>query len=197
MTGAFLAPAFDVPPTLLETARNIRLVLFDIDGVLTDGRLVFDDDGREYKAFHSRDGHGIKLLQRTGVAVGVISGRASKAVEHRVRELGIAHVYQNCSEKLAPCRALLAELGLAFSQAAFVGDDVVDLPVMLQVGLALAVQDAHWLVKHHAHWVTPSGGGRGAVREVCELIMHAHGTYTAALQDHLRGDPRLRSQTNT
>ena len=197
MTQNFLTPDFAIPPAVLDGARRIRLVLFDVDGVLTDGRLILGDDGQEYKAFHSRDGHGLKMLQRSGVAVGIITGRTSKVVEHRVRDLGIRHVFQGCQEKLPVCQKLLAELDLAPSQAAFVGDDVVDLPIMLQVGLGIGPQNSHWLVKRHAHWITPSVGGFGAAREVCELMMYAHGTYTAAMQEYLcaGSEERLRAGT--
>lgn len=195
MTGEFLAPAFELPAAVVDAARAIRVVLLDVDGVLTDGGLILDDDGREYKRFHTRDGHGIKLLQRAGITVGIVSGRTSKAVERRARELGIAHVYQGCSEKLPVCRGLLTELALPPAHAAFVGDDVVDLPMMLHVGLGIAVRDAHPLVQRHARWTTPSAGGRGAVREVCELILHAHGRYTAAMQEYVSGSGPSRTRT--
>lgn len=197
MTQNFLSPDFAIPPAVLEGARRIRLVLFDVDGVLTDGRLILGDDGQEYKAFHSRDGHGLKMLQHSGVAVGIITGRTSKVVEHRVRDLGIQHVYQGCKEKWPVCRDLLEKLKLAPGQAAFVGDDVVDLPIMLQVGLGIGPQNSHWLVKQHAHWITPSVGGFGAAREVCELVMHAHGTYTAAMQEYLYAGPEDRLRAGT
>lgn len=184
-----LSPSFDIPASVLALARRIRLVLFDVDGVLTDGRLVLGDDGQEYKAFNSRDGHGIKMLQRSGVAVGIITGRTSKVVEHRVADLGIRYVRQGCLEKLPVCHELLRDLGLKPGEAAFVGDDVVDLPIMLQVGLGISVQNGHWLVKEQAHWVTPSAGGAGAAREVCEMLMHAQGTYTEALQAYLWTTP--------
>lgn len=179
---------FPVDEQVLAAAARVKLVLFDVDGVLTDARLIFGDDGQEYKAFHSRDGHGIKMLQRHGVAAGIITGRRSPTVEHRVRDLGIRHVYQNCQEKLPVYRQLLAELGLDAAQTAFVGDDVVDLPILLEVGLAVCPQDAHALVKRHAHWVTPSPGGRGAAREVCELILYAQGHYGTEMLRYLGGD---------
>lgn len=189
---ALLAPAFDMPGTVLALAKKIRLVLFDVDGVLTDGRLILGDDGQEYKAFHSRDGHGIKMLQRAGVATGIITGRTSKVVAHRVRDLGIQHVHQGCLEKLPVCQELLATLSLGPEAVAFVGDDVVDLPIMLHVGLGIAVHNAHALVKQHAHWIAPSSGGQGAARDVCELIMHAHGTYSALMQEYLGVNPAAR-----
>jgi 3-deoxy-D-manno-octulosonate 8-phosphate phosphatase (KDO 8-P phosphatase) len=179
-----LTPAFDISPRILELAAKVKLVLFDVDGVLTDGRLVLGDDGQEYKAFNSLDGHGIKMLQRNGVATGIITGRTSKVVQHRVKDLGIRHVYQGCAEKLPVYHRLIAELKLLPEQTAFVGDDVVDLPIMLQAGLAIAVQNAHALTRQHAHWVTPAAGGYGAAREVCELIMYAQGTYDQEMQKY-------------
>ncbi|MEY6432797.1 HAD-IIIA family hydrolase [Thioalkalicoccus limnaeus] len=161
---------------ILERARPIRLALFDVDGVLTDGRLYFSDDGSELKAFFCRDGHGLVMLQQTGVAVGVITGRRSKAVERRMAELGIDRLYQGCRDKLPTYEQLRKELQLDDRCIAYVGDDLVDLPVMQRVGLAVAPADADRRVVAQAHWQTPSAGGRGAAREVCELIMEAQGT---------------------
>lgn len=170
---------------ILEKAAQIRLVIFDVDGVLTDGSLFLGDDGQEYKAFHSRDGHGMKMLQASGVEIAIITGRTSQVVQYRMDSLGIRHVYQGKLEKLPAFEELLAKLGLPPHQVAYVGDDVVDLPVMRRVGLAIAVQDAHPLVKQHAHWSTDHGGGRGAARDVCELLMHAQGNLDAQLQHYL------------
>jgi len=170
---------------ILEKAAQIRLVIFDVDGVLTDGSLFIGDDGQEYKAFHSRDGHGMKMLQASGVEIGIITGRTSQVVRHRMDSLGIRHVYQGKLEKLPAFEELIATLGLAPHQVAYVGDDVVDLPVMRRVGLAIAVQDAHPLVREHAHWSAEHGGGRGAARDVCELIMRAQGTLDAQLRHYL------------
>ncbi|MFQ6021653.1 MAG: KdsC family phosphatase [Acidiferrobacterales bacterium] len=180
-----LAPPYKLDAMVRELAAKVRVVVFDVDGVLTDGKLLMDDDGKEYKAFHSRDGHGIKMLQRTGVEIGIITGRTSRLVERRVTELGIKHVFQGCEDKLPVFQGLLAKLRIEPAQAAFLGDDVTDLPIMLKAGLAVAVSDGHTLVKHYAHWVTPSSGGQGAVRELCEVIMHAQGTYVAEIQRYL------------
>lgn len=169
--------SFSVAAEVLKAAAAIKLVLFDVDGVLTDGSLFMSDDGQEYKAFYSRDGHGLKMLQHSGVEVGIITGRTSKVVEHRAAELGIKHLFQGSQEKLATYLDLVEKFNLNPQEIAFVGDDVVDLPIMLQTGLAVAVQDAHHLIKQHADWVTPSRGGRGAARELCEMIMYAQGTY--------------------
>ena len=170
---------------ILAKAAQIKLVVFDVDGVLTDGSLFIGDDGQEYKAFHSRDGLGMKLLRKSGVEIGIITARTSEVVKHRMENLDIEHVYQGRLEKLPALEELLAKLGLSFEQTAYVGDDVVDLPVMRQVGLAIAVQDAHPLAKQHAHWQTPHGGGRGAARDVCELIMEAQNTLDLQLKPYL------------
>jgi len=167
---------------LLARAKAVKLLLFDVDGVLTDGSLFLDNRGEEYKAFNSRDGHGLKMLQRNGVAVGIITGRNSQIVAHRTKELGIAHVRQGCADKFPVYEDLLHELKLSHDQVGFVGDDVVDLPIMLRVGFAVSPQDGHFLVKRHAHWVTPSTGGRGAGRDVCELLMLAQGTFATEMQ---------------
>lgn len=180
-----LAPAFQVDPKVLALAAKVKLLLLDVDGVLTDARLIIGDDGQEYKAFNSRDGHGIKMLQRNGVATGIITGRTSEVVKHRVRDLGIKYVHQGCKEKHPVYRQLIGELGLQPEQTAYVGDDVVDLPIMLEVGLAIAVQNAHPLVRQYAHWITPSIGGYGAAREACEMIMYAQGTYQTEMRKYL------------
>jgi 3-deoxy-D-manno-octulosonate 8-phosphate phosphatase (KDO 8-P phosphatase) len=172
----------DASDELLVRARAVKLLLFDVDGVLTDGSLFLDNHGEEYKAFSSRDGHGLKMLQRNGVAIGIITGRNSQIVTHRTRELGITHVRQGCADKFPVYEQLIAELNLKPEQVGFVGDDVVDLPIMLRVGFAVSPQDGHFLVKRHAHWVTPSSGGRGAGRDVCELLMLAQDTYAAEMQ---------------
>lgn len=164
---------------ILDKARQIKLVIFDVDGVLTDGSLFLGDDGQEYKAFHAKDGLGMKLLQASGVEIGIITARTSKVVEHRMHSLDIKHVYQGCLDKSQAFDELLAKQGLKHEQVAYVGDDVIDLPVMRKAGLAIAVQDAHPLAKQHAHWQTPHNGGRGAARDVCELIMEAQGTLQA------------------
>jgi 3-deoxy-D-manno-octulosonate 8-phosphate phosphatase (KDO 8-P phosphatase) len=168
-----------------KKAANIRLVIFDVDGVLTDGSLYIGDDGQEYKAFHSKDGHGMVMLQQSGVEIAIITGRSSEVVRIRMASLGIQRVYQGKREKLPAYEELKQITGFDDEQIAYVGDDVVDLPVMTRVGLAVAVQDAHALTKHHAHWVTPGNGGRGAAREVCELIMEAQGTLRSSLQHYL------------
>ncbi|MGD8589438.1 MAG: 3-deoxy-manno-octulosonate-8-phosphatase KdsC [Chromatiales bacterium] len=168
-----------------EKARQIKLVIFDVDGVLTDGSLYLGDDGQEYKAFNSRDGHGIKMLQSTGIEVGIITGRTSDVVRIRMESLGIRHVYQGKRDKLPTYLELRDRLNLTDEQVAYVGDDVVDLPIMRRVGLAIAVNDAHPFVLQHAHWQTPHPGGRSAGRDVCELLMDAQGKLQAILESYL------------
>ncbi|MDH5257479.1 MAG: 3-deoxy-manno-octulosonate-8-phosphatase KdsC [Gammaproteobacteria bacterium] len=168
-----------------EKAKNIKLVIFDVDGVLTDGSLFVTHNGEEIKAFNSRDGHGMKMLQSTGVIVAIITGRTSNIVTHRMNELGIEHVYQGVANKYPAFVKLLEKLAITPQETAYVGDDVVDLPVMSHVGLAVAVQDAHEFVKKHAHWQTPACGGKGAARDVCELIMDAQGNLQKELESYL------------
>jgi 3-deoxy-D-manno-octulosonate 8-phosphate phosphatase (KDO 8-P phosphatase) len=163
----------------LDRAREIRVVAFDVDGVLTDGSLYLGDDGQEYKAFYSRDGHGMAMLRDSGVALAVITGRRSEVVRIRMESLGVEYVFQGCREKLPAYETLKRQLGVDDAQIAFVGDDVMDLPPLRRAGLAVAVADAHPLVRQHAHWCTPSPGGRGAARDVCELILHARGQLDA------------------
>lgn len=158
---------------IIEKASLIKLVIFDVDGVLTDGSLFIDNNGMEYKAFNSRDGLGMKMLQKSGVKIAIITGRSSEVVSHRMKSMGIVHVYQGQDDKLLAYENIKNELKLSAEEIAYVGDDIIDLPVMRKVGLAIAVQDAHPLVIKHAHWQTPHAGGRGAGRDVCELVMEA------------------------
>jgi 3-deoxy-D-manno-octulosonate 8-phosphate phosphatase (KDO 8-P phosphatase) len=176
--------SFDVSRDVLERAARIRLALFDVDGVLTDGRVILGGED-EYKCFDIKDGHGLVMLARHGVATGIITGRTSRAVERRAQELGIAHLYQGCKDKLPFYHRLIADLGISSEQTAYMGDDVVDLPVMLQTGLAATVRDGHPLVRRYAHWSAPSGGGRGAARELAELILYAQGRYDEAMLRYL------------
>ncbi len=158
-------------------ARSVRLVVFDVDGVLTDGSLFYGDDGQEYKAFNSLDGHGIKMLQATGVEAAIITGRTSQVVLHRAGNLGISRIFQGAHDKLDAYRDLLSETGLATEEIAYMGDDVVDLPVLKRCGFAISVPGAPERVRAQVHYVTRAQGGRGAARETCELIMHAQGTW--------------------
>lgn len=160
---------------LRERASRIRLVIFDVDGVLTDGSLFLGDDGQEYKAFNSRDGHGMVLLQESGIRLAVITGRTSNVVQMRMESLGVSDIFQGYRHKLPAYEQLKQRHGLTDEQIAYVGDDVIDLPVMRRVGLAIAVADADPRVRDLAHWRTTAPGGRGAAREVCEFILDAQG----------------------
>lgn len=158
---------------LRERASKIRMLVLDVDGVLTDGKLYFDHAGNEMKAFNTRDGMGMKTLQRVGIEVAVITGRKSEAVAYRMAQLGIQHVYQGREDKLDAFLELLKITGLDAQQVCFAGDDWIDLPVLLRVGLAVSVADAEERVKQQAHWITRRNGGDGAVREICNLILAA------------------------
>jgi 3-deoxy-D-manno-octulosonate 8-phosphate phosphatase (KDO 8-P phosphatase) len=165
------------PEAVLIRARGIRLLILDVDGVLTDGRLYFDAKGEALKVFHVRDGHGIKMVQRGGLEVALVSGRRSDAAFHRARELGVTRFYEGVRDKVAVLEELLTALHLTPPQAAAVGDELVDLPLFTRVGLAVAVADAVPEVGAAAHWVTSLSGGRGAVREVCDLLLKAQGRW--------------------
>lgn len=171
----------DLSDDVLQRARRVTVLCLDVDGVLTDGRLLLGDNGVEYKAFFSRDGHGIKMLMSGDVTVAVITGRRSQVVADRMAALGVEHVYQGHERKLPVFKELLEELAVDASRAAFVGDDVLDLAAMQHAGFAVAVADADESVRRVAHWVTPHDGGRGAVRDVCELILRAQDRYQAAI----------------
>ena len=170
---------------LTSRAKLIRLIAFDVDGIMTDGGLYYSDSGEEFKRFNSQDGHGLKMLRASGVEIALITGRTSRCVAARAKNLGIAHVYQGVENKLEVMAGLLDKLKLPRDAAAYMGDDVVDLPVMLRVGLAISVPDAPQVVRDRAHYVTRRDGGHGAVREACELLMSAQGTLDAQLASYL------------
>ena len=168
----------NVSNDILERAKKIRLALFDVDGVLTDGKLYIGTNGEELKVFNIQDGHGIRLLQHYGIEVGVITGRRSKALEYRMQDLDVKYLYQGCTNKFDVYQQLLSDLNINEQQASFVGDDIVDLQIMSRCGLAIAVANAHW--------ETNAAGGSGAVREVCELILEAQGLLDKAQAYNLR-----------
>jgi 3-deoxy-D-manno-octulosonate 8-phosphate phosphatase (KDO 8-P phosphatase) len=172
---------------IYDLAKLIRLAIFDVDGVLTDGSLYLTDGGEEIKAFNSLDGHGMKMLRESGVEIAIITGRTSRCVALRAENLGIGLLYQGVADKAQAFAALLAARGLDAAATAYMGDDVVDLPVLTRCGLALTVPDAPSLVKKYADYVSVARGGHGAAREVCELIMHAQGTLDRALEVYLKG----------
>lgn len=172
-------------PEALERARRVRLMIFDVDGVLTDGRLWYGAQGETLKVFHTLDGHGLKMLLASGVSAAILSGRRSEAVALRARELGIEHVLQGIDEKRPAFERLLRELSLERAVAGYMGDDVMDLPVLRRCGFACAPREAPELVRTHAHYVPRNPAGFGAVREVCELLMHAQSTWRAAHAHYL------------
>ncbi|SNT04383.1 3-deoxy-D-manno-octulosonate 8-phosphate phosphatase (KDO 8-P phosphatase) [Noviherbaspirillum humi] len=171
--------------SVMDRARRVRLMVFDVDGVLTDGGLHYGPEGEVLKRFNVLDGHGIKLLQQSGVDTAIISARKSAIVERRAADLGIRHVRQGVHDKRTAFAELLRETGLSAEQCGFIGDDVIDLPILLQVGFAASVPNGHEAVTSRVHYVTRSGGGQGAARELCDLILRAQGNYEAALAPYL------------
>lgn len=169
-------------------AARIKLVAFDIDGVMTDGGLHYTDDGGELKTFNVQDGLGLKLMQRAGIELAIVTGRTSGVVAARAADLGIEHVYQGVANKRTTVESLLEKLGLGWPECAFMGDDLIDLPVMTQCGFAIAPANARLIVKERAHIITDASGGRGAVREAIELILAAQGKLEAAFAPYL--DPQ-------
>ena len=170
----------------MARARRIRLMVFDVDGVLTDGSLHFGADGEMIKTFNVLDGHGIKLLQRSGIITAIISARQSALVTRRAADLGITHVQQGVHDKLSGYQALLAECGVEAEASGFIGDDVIDLPVLTRVGFAASVPNGHPEVRSRVHYFTTAGGGRGSVLEFCEFILREQGNYEEALAPYLR-----------
>ncbi len=163
---------------IVQRIKKIKILMLDVDGVLTDGRIVMDDRGREIKFFDVRDGHGLKMLMRTGIEIVFLTGRRSRVVEHRAKELGITEVYQGALNKTEIFEALLERKGLQAAEVAYAGDDIVDVPILKRAGFSVAVANAVAEVKRVAHYVTKNKGGRGAVREVCELILKGQGRWT-------------------
>lgn len=169
-----------VSADVMARAAQIRLLICDVDGVLSDGLIYMGNQGEELKAFNVRDGYGIRCLVTQGIEVAIITGRRSQLVADRAATLGIRHLYQGQSDKLIAFERILADLQLAAHQAAYIGDDLIDWPVMARVGLSAAVADAHPQLLPNAHYITRIAGGRGAVRELCDLILQAQGTLSQA-----------------
>jgi len=178
-------PALSFPAELLLLAQGVRLAIFDVDGVLTDGGLYFSGEGEVLKRFHTLDGHGMKLLVRAGITPAVISGRDSPALRTRLAALGIAHMRLGTEDKLPAAESLLAELGLKWGQTAVIGDDWPDLPLMQHATFACAPPHAHVEARSLAQYVTTAAGGQGAAREFCDLLLVASGRYRSLLQAHL------------
>ncbi len=175
-----------VDQELRERVMPVRLMIFDVDGVLTDGSIVFHDDGSELKVFDVQDGHGIKLLQRAGIEVAIITGRSCRAVEHRAAGLGISRVYQGIHRKLEAFERIMAETGFEPRQLGYMGDDLIDIPVMRRVGFSVSVPNAVAHVLPFAHYVTRARGGRGACREVCEILLRVQGLWEQVTMDYFK-----------
>jgi 3-deoxy-D-manno-octulosonate 8-phosphate phosphatase (KDO 8-P phosphatase) len=169
----------------LERTRALKLMAFDVDGVLTDGTLYLTDGGEEMKSFHTLDGLGLKLLAGAGIELALITGRSSRVVAKRAAELGIRHLFQGADDKLAVLEGLRAQLGFALSACGYMGDDLPDLPLLVRCGFAATVPDAPEAVRARAHYVSRRPGGRGAVREVCEVILAARGALDGAVGRYL------------
>lgn len=172
-------------PDALARARNVRLMGFDVDGVLTDGTLYLSDTGEEIKGFNTLDGLGLKLLQDNGVELAIITGRESKLVALRARNLGIRRLHQGVEHKFEIFDALRAELGLSLEQCGYMGDDLPDLPILTRCGFAVTVPQAPAVIRSHAHFVTEARAGAGAAREVCEFILQAQGRLEQAIAPYL------------
>jgi len=171
---------------LLERSRKIKILILDCDGVLTDGRILLLPGGDETKVFDVKDGHAIVMAGRAGLRTAIISGRASEAVRTRAKELGVAHLYERAWVKMEPFEKILADEGIVDEQVCYVGDDVVDIPLLRRAGLSVAVNDAVEEVKQFSHLVTRHEGGRGAVREVIELLLKAQGKWDEAMSRYTR-----------
>lgn len=165
----------------MQRAARVKVMIFDVDGVLTDGSLTYGPDGEATKTFYVLDGLGIQLLQKTGVQTAIISARQSPIVVKRAADLGINHVYQGIHDKRVAFAKLLEATGASVDECGYIGDDVIDLPLFTRVGFAVTVPSGHPEVQYRAHYVTKNAGGRGAVREVCDMVMRAQGTYEQAL----------------
>ncbi len=175
----------DVVADIAARAAKVRMMIFDVDGILTDGSLHFSPDGEVMKTFNVLDGHGIKLLQNSGVVTAIISARKSDIVLRRATDLGVTHVHQGAHDKRAIFEQLITETGIVPEACGFVGDDVIDLPILSRVGFAASVPGGHPEVRSRVHYVTQACGGRGAARELCDLILHAQGNYEAAIAPYL------------
>lgn len=171
---------------IIERAKHIRLAIFDVDGILTNGRLVYGVNGHELKEFHVIDGQGIKFLQKTGVEIAIITARQSEIISQRMKDLDIVHFYQGNSDKLPAYEDLKQKLKLEDHQISYMGDDLPDLPIIRRVGLGVTVPNAAKVMHENACWTTQATGGNGAVRELCELIMNAQGTYQTIIDSYLQ-----------
>ena len=171
---------------IAQKAKKIKLLILDVDGVLTNNMLIYSEDGQEHKAFHTRDGHGMVLLQKSQVAIAIITGRKSQLVANRMNDLKVEHVYQGIPDKLPTFLKLVDELNLSLDEIAYIGDDILDLPILIRIGLAITPADGDDEVKSRVHYVSSFNGGKGCVREACEIIMRSQGTWQQHMDFFLR-----------
>lgn len=176
----------NIAPNLIEKAKKIKLLILDVDGVMTDNRLFYSDDGIEYKSFNTRDGHGMVLLQKSQVDIGIITGRKSQLVTNRMNDLKVKHVYQGVPDKLPTFLKLVDDLQLELDEIAYIGDDILDLPILLRVGLSVTPLDGDNEVKTRVDYISKYNGGHGCVREICEILMRSQGTWQQHMDFFLR-----------
>ncbi len=169
---------------LPQNLKDIQLLLLDVDGVLTDGSLIYSDEDREIKVFNVKDGFGLKLVMSAGIKVGLVTGRTSKALHRRCRDLGIKYIYDGVQQKAQLLDKIVLETGVGADNTAFIGDDLPDLPLMRRIGLSIAVADAHEMVRDYSDWITAAPGGRGAVREVCDALLKARGDWQKLMEQY-------------
>lgn len=176
----------DISEQIAQKAQKIKLLILDVDGVLTNNMLIYSEDGQEHKAFNTRDGHGMVLLQKSQVEIGIITGRKSQLVANRMRDLKVKHVHQGVPDKLPTFLKLVEELGYALDEIAYIGDDILDLPILMRVGLAVTPADGDDEVKSRVDYISPYKGGRGCVRETCEIIMRSQNSWQQHMNFFLR-----------
>ena len=165
-----------------KNLKDIQLLLLDVDGVLTDGSIIYSDEDSETKVFNVKDGYGLKLVMSTGIKVGLVTGRTSKALHRRCRDLGIKYIYDGVQQKAPLLDKIVLETGVGADNTAFIGDDLPDIPLMRRIGLSIAVADAHEMVRDYSDWITSAPGGRGAVREVCDALLKARGDWDKLME---------------
>ena len=176
-----------IAANIAEKAKKIKFLILDVDGVLTDNRLYYSDDGNEMKSFYTRDGHGMVLLQKSGIPIGIITGRKSQLLSNRCRDLKIEYLYQGVPDKLPSFTDLVDKLGLELDEIAYVGDDILDLPILMRVGLSITPADGEEDVKSRVDYVSPYAGGKGVVRETCEIILRSQDKWQQHLDFYMRG----------
>ncbi|MBF6057230.1 MULTISPECIES: KdsC family phosphatase [Thiomicrorhabdus] len=175
------------PQTLIDKAKKIKLLILDIDGVMTDNKLIYSDQGIELKAFYTRDGHGMVMLQRSGIEIAIITGRKSPLIDKRMRDLKVKHVYQGVPDKLPSFQDLVSRLGLELDEIAYIGDDILDLPILMRVGLSATPADGDPEVQSRVDHISTFNGGHGCVREMCELLMKSQDSWQQHMDFYLRG----------